>query len=62
MAEDAARELPHLPLEDALQLVHLYFERGSPKAVPATRRLARALSQRGQAELAGCGESDGESR
>jgi len=31
MAEDAARELPNLPLEDALQLVHLYFERGSPK-------------------------------
>jgi hypothetical protein len=26
MAEDAARELPNLPLEDAL-LVHLYFER-----------------------------------
>ena len=23
MAEDAARELPNLPLEDALQLVHL---------------------------------------
>ena len=23
MAEDAARELPYLPLEDALQLVHL---------------------------------------
>lgn len=30
-AEDAARELPSLPLEDALQLVHLYAERGSPK-------------------------------
>jgi hypothetical protein len=27
MAEDAARELPDLPLEDALQLVHLYAER-----------------------------------
>ena len=27
MAEDAARELPNLPLEDALQVVHLYFER-----------------------------------
>ncbi|HJR95735.1 MAG TPA: hypothetical protein VJ807_09885 [Gaiellaceae bacterium] len=35
LAEDAARELPNLPLEDALQLVHLYFERGSPKAEPA---------------------------
>jgi hypothetical protein len=31
MAEDAARELPNLALEDALQLVHLYAERGSPK-------------------------------
>jgi hypothetical protein len=31
MAEDAARQLPNLPLEDALQLVHLYFERGSPR-------------------------------
>ena len=27
-AEDAARALANLPLEDALQLVHLYFERG----------------------------------
>jgi hypothetical protein len=31
MAEDAARELPNLPLEGVLQLVHLYTERGSPK-------------------------------
>ena len=38
VAEDAARELPNLPLEDALQLVHFYFERGSPKAEPASRR------------------------
>ena len=30
-AEDAARELPNLPLEDALRLVHLYAERASPK-------------------------------
>ncbi len=45
-AEDAARELPNLPLEDALQLVHLYFERGSPKAEPAARRwLVRYLSE-----------------
>jgi len=27
LAEDAARELPNLPLEDALQLVHLYSDR-----------------------------------
>jgi hypothetical protein len=38
MAEDAARELPNLPLEDALQLVHLYGERGSPRFEPAARR------------------------
>ena len=38
MAEEAARELPNLPLEDALQLVHLYFERDPPKSEPAARR------------------------
>ena len=42
----AARELPNLPLQDALQLVHLYIERGSPKAKPAARRwLVRYLSE-----------------
>ena len=46
MAEDAARELPNLPLEDALQLVHLYAERGSPKFEPAARRwLIRYLTE-----------------
>jgi hypothetical protein len=30
--------MPYLTLEDALQLVHLYFERCSPKAEPAARR------------------------
>jgi hypothetical protein len=30
MAEDAAREIPNLPLEDALQLAYLYADRGSP--------------------------------
>jgi hypothetical protein len=46
MAEDAARELPNVPLEDALQLVHLYAERGSPKFEPAARRwLVRYLSE-----------------
>ena len=44
-AEDAARELPKLTLEDALQLVHLYAERGSPKFEPAARRwLVRYLT------------------
>ena len=38
MAEDAARELPNLPLEDALQLVKLYGERGSPKYEKAALR------------------------
>jgi hypothetical protein len=38
MAEDAARELPNLPLEDALQLVHLYAERDSPKYERAAMR------------------------
>jgi hypothetical protein len=46
MAEDAARELPNLSLQDALQLVHLYAERGSPKFEPAARRwLVRYLTE-----------------
>lgn len=46
MAEDAARELPYLPLEDALQLVHLYAERGSPKYEKAALRwLQRYLAE-----------------
>jgi hypothetical protein len=46
MAEEAARQLPNLPLEDARQLVHLYAERGSPKFEPAARRwLVRYLSE-----------------
>jgi hypothetical protein len=38
LAEDAAREMPNLPLEDALRLVHLYAERGSPKYERAALR------------------------
>ena len=34
LAEDAAGELPNLSLEDALQLFHLYAERGYPKFEP----------------------------
>lgn len=46
MAEDAARELPNLPLEDALQLVHLYAERDSPKYEKAAMRwLERYLAE-----------------
>ena len=37
-AEDAARELPNLPLEDALQLVCLYADCGSPKYERAALR------------------------
>jgi hypothetical protein len=45
-AEDVARELPNLPLEDTLQLVHPYAERGSPKYERAAmRRLKRYLSE-----------------
>ena len=45
-AEDAARELPNLALEDALQLVHLYGERGSPKYDKAVLRwLERYLTE-----------------
>jgi hypothetical protein len=46
MAEDAARELPNLSLEDALQLVHLYAERGAPKYEKAALRwLERYLAE-----------------
>jgi hypothetical protein len=46
MAEDAARELPHVPLEDALLLVQLYGERGSPKyGKAAPRWLERYLTE-----------------
>jgi hypothetical protein len=37
-AEDAAREMRQLSLEDALQLVHLYAERRSPKFEKAAMR------------------------
>ncbi len=46
MAEDAARELPNLPLEDLLQPVHLYAERGSPTYERAALRwLERCLTE-----------------
>ena len=45
-AEDAARELPNLRLEDALQLVRLYAEQDSRKFEPAARRwLVRYLTE-----------------
>ena len=46
LAEDAARELPNLPLEDLLQLVHLYAVRGSRKYEKAALRwLERYLTE-----------------
>lgn len=46
LAEDAARELPNLSLADALQLVHLYGDRGSPKYEKAVLRwLGRYLAE-----------------
>jgi hypothetical protein len=45
MAEDAARELPNLPLEDAPLLVRLYAEKDSPRYERAARRwLVRYLT------------------
>ena len=45
-AEVAAREIPQLSLEDALQLVHLYADRGSPKFERAAMRwLERYLTE-----------------
>jgi hypothetical protein len=38
LAEDAARELPKLTLDDALQLVYLYADRNSPKFEKAALR------------------------
>jgi hypothetical protein len=45
-AEDAARKLPNLFLEDALQLVHKYAERRSPRSEKAALRwLERYLTE-----------------
>jgi hypothetical protein len=52
MAEDAARELPNLPLDDALQLVRLYAERGSPKYEKAALRWLERYLTEGSPRLA----------
>ncbi|MGH3079373.1 MAG: hypothetical protein ACRDPZ_14485 [Gaiellaceae bacterium] len=45
-AEDAAREITELSLQDALQLVHLYADRRSPKYERAALRwLERYLTE-----------------
>ena len=51
MAEDAARELPNLPLEDALQFVRLYAERGSPKFEKAAMRWLECYLRGGSPRL-----------
>jgi hypothetical protein len=50
-AEDAAREMPQVSLEDALQLVHLYAERGSPKFERAAIKWLRRYLDQGSPEL-----------
>ena len=52
LAEDAARELPKLSLQDALQLVHLYAERGSPKYEKAAMRWLERYMAEGSPSLA----------
>jgi hypothetical protein len=45
-AEDAAREMPQLSIDDALRLVHMYAEIGSPKFEKAAMRwLERYLTE-----------------
>ena len=46
VAEAAARDLPEVPLEDALKLVHLYAERESPKFEAAATKWLRRISMR----------------
>jgi hypothetical protein len=48
-AEDAARELPNLPLEDALQLVRLYAGKESPKYEKAALRWLERYVDRSRA-------------
>jgi hypothetical protein len=50
VAEAAARDLPQVSLEDALQLVHLYADRGSPKFERAAIRWLQRWLQRYLAE------------
>ena len=50
-AEDAAREMPELPLEHALQLVRLYAERGSPKYDRAAMRWLKRYLTEGEPRL-----------
>jgi hypothetical protein len=51
LAEDAAREFPNLPLEDALQLVRLYAEKESPKYEKAALRWLERYLREGSPTL-----------
>jgi hypothetical protein len=55
-AEAAAHELPNLPLEDALELVQLYAERGSPKCEKAALRWLERYPSDGSPTLRHCAE------
>jgi hypothetical protein len=60
VAEAVARDLPgQLPLEDALRLVYLYAEKGSPKFEKAALRWLRRYLNEASPELSrgreGCG-------
>jgi hypothetical protein len=50
-AEDAALAMPEVSLEDALQLVHLYGERGSPKYENAAMRWLERYPSEGTPRL-----------
>ncbi len=52
MAEDAARDMPNLSLEDALQLVHLYADQRSPKFDRAALRWLGRYLEEGSPTLA----------
>jgi hypothetical protein len=54
MAEDAARELPNLSLDDALQLVRLYADQGSPKFQKAALRWLQRYAAEGSVSLVPC--------
>ena len=41
VAETVARDMPHVPLEDALELVYLYAEKESPKYERAAMNILR---------------------
>ena len=50
-AEDAAREITKLALDDALQLVHLYAEQRSPKFERAALRWLERYMAEGDPKL-----------